>query len=205
MTAGMTPIDRLIATCCRELAQAERSALVHPRREGRRLGDVPPGRALLAISEHAEANRQRLASLLRSRAGAGVAIGRVLGELFSDVRHGVVDRLIDSERSYRGTLLGLEHGRDLVRLIAAAARRTDDPHLLAFCDEWLLERGRLIDVAHAALAWFAEHPERALQSGFGQWLASARKRVIGSGSTAAAGKGSGTLAATPVASATPAR
>ena len=37
------------------------------------------------------------------------------------MRHFVVDRFVDVEQSYRGTLLGMRHGLDLVRLLREVA------------------------------------------------------------------------------------
>jgi hypothetical protein len=160
---------------CRELSQSEHSAIVHPRREARRLGDTPPGDALRAISAHAQAMRPRLDALLEKRSTpGGVRIGQLVGELFSRARQFVGDRLIDTERSYRGTLLGLDHGADIVRLLAAIADHDGDARLAAFCAEWLEQRLALIDRARRELEWFAREPRAALVSGFRRTLAAPR-------------------------------
>jgi hypothetical protein len=159
-------LRKLEQKLCRELSQSEHSAIVQPRREARRLGDVPPAHALLAISEHAKAVRPRLDALIERRTSArGIEIGRALGELFSVVRTFVVDQMIDTERSYRGTLLGLDHGIDIVRMLAVISARDGDEHLAMFCDEWLTQRLALVDRARGELAWFADQPTLALQSG----------------------------------------
>lgn len=150
---------------CRELAQSEQSARIHPVREARRLGDVPPARALRAIADHAEALRPRFESLLQRDHVMGLGLGQAVGNLFSALRHAVLDRIVDAERSYRGTLLGLRHGVDTARLLREVARRASDVYLFAFCDELLAQRLPLIAKAEASLAWFAEQPSRALQSG----------------------------------------
>jgi hypothetical protein len=161
----MSDLHRLCTKLCRELAQSERSAMVHARREARRLGNVPPAHALLAIAAHASDLRPRFEALMAARRPTGIKLGRSVGELFSSIRHALLDRLIDAERSYRGTLLGLRHGVDATRLLREVAARLGDTHLIRFCDEWLVERSGLIEHAEQCLAWFAERPEAALRSG----------------------------------------
>jgi hypothetical protein len=161
----MSDLDKLRTKLCRELAQSEQSARVHPVREARRLGDVPPAAALRAIAEHAEQLRPRFESLLQRDRVVGVGLGRAVGKLFSALRHAVFDRMIDTERSFRGTLLGLHHGIDTARLLREVARRANDIYLFAFCDELLAQRLPLVAKAEATLAWFADQPARALQSG----------------------------------------
>jgi len=160
----MTDLQKLRAKLCRELAQSEHSAEVHPRREARRLGSSPPAVALRAISDHAATMKPRFAAVIGGQ-HAGLAIGRAFGEAFSGLRQAVFDRVIDVERSYRGTLLGVTHGLDVVRMLRAIAVRSGDVPLAALCDEWLVTRIRLSAAAEAALTWFAARPEVALQSG----------------------------------------
>lgn len=162
----MTQLARLRTKLCRELAQSERSAMVHGRREARRLGASPPADALNAIAEHAEGQRPRFAHLIARRDQMiGVWVERAVGAAISALRHAFVDRLFDSERSYRATLLGLKHGLDIARLLRDVAVHEHDMPLVRFCDELLLERQCLIERAEQALAWFAERPELALASG----------------------------------------
>src|ERR1700742_875069 len=104
------PRSRLRDKLCRELAQAEHDARLHTRREAKRLGDCPPGNALLAIAEHADDVELALAKLTKHRVGPGLRLARALAKVFSGVRHFFVDRLVDRERTYRATLLGLKHG-----------------------------------------------------------------------------------------------
>ena len=155
------PRTRLRDKLCRELAQAEHDARLHTRREARRLGDCPPGRALLAIAEHAAEVEPALAKLTAHRrrrpTPRALGRGRVLG-----VRHFLFDRLIDRERSYRATLLGLKHGIDTLRLLREVVTITQDIALLKFCDLVLVERLCLIEDAEQALVWFAENPEGRL-------------------------------------------
>lgn len=152
----MDDIHELRAKLCRELAQSEHDAQLHPRREARRLGDIPPAHALLAIADHADEVRPRLEALLVKRAPKGRHLGRAVGKVFSGIRHSILDRLISNERSYRATLLGLRHGIDCTRLLREVALCDDDYHLVRFCDELLVERLALIERAEQALAYFAE-------------------------------------------------
>ncbi len=162
----MDDLQKLRAKLCRELAQSERSADVHTRREARRLGDVPPARALLALGEHARAYRSRFDAIACERQPeAGLQLARAIGQMFSTLRKHLFDRLIDTERSYRGTLLGFRHGIDVSRLLREVAVRVGDDHLVGFCDEWLPTRLELVATAERQLAWFADVPSRALKSG----------------------------------------
>lgn len=162
----MSELQRLCAKLCRELAQSERSAVLHTRREARRLGDVPPARALLSIGAHAEQQRARFDGLLVKRDVQSTVLARLVGDLFWSLRHAIFDRLVESERSYRGTLLGLRHGIDVARLLREVALREGDARLMRFCDEWLVERLCLLETAEQELAWFAETPDRALRPTF---------------------------------------
>jgi hypothetical protein len=161
----MSDLHKLCTKLCRELAQSEHSAVVHPQREAKRLGDISPAHALLAIVEHAKSLRPRFDALMAKRQRKGIEIGRAFGQVFSILRHVIGDRVIDAERSYRGTLLGLRHGTDVARLLREVALREHDTNLVRFCDEFLLERLALIEGAEQALAWFAEQPSRAIRSG----------------------------------------
>jgi hypothetical protein len=160
----MSDLHKLRTKLCRELAQSEQSARIHPLREARRLGKVPPAAALRTIADHAAMMRPRFEALMRDQP-AGRRVGRWVGKLFSALRHGLFDRMIDTERSFRGTLLGLRHGVDTARLLREVAARLGDVYLVAFCDELLARRLPLIARAEATLSWFADQPSRALQSG----------------------------------------
>lgn len=168
-------LEKLYAKLCRELAQSEQSAMVHPKREARRLGDVAPAHALLAIAKHAEDIKPRFDSLMVKRQPNGMKIGRAVGSLFSTIRQAIADRLIDAERSFRGTMLGVRHGLDCARLLREVALRAHDTHLVKFCDELIVERQGLIEGAEQALAWFADQPERAIRSGMRLALSPAAK------------------------------
>jgi hypothetical protein len=91
--------------------------------------------------------------------------GRAFGEAFSVLRHYLFDRLIDVERSYRGTLLGFHHGIAVAMLLRDVAERLDEQEMVAFCDEWLSERKPLLEAAERELHWFAERPRKAIRSG----------------------------------------
>jgi hypothetical protein len=91
-------------------------------------------------------------------AAKGLSVSRVL----SFMRSAVGDRLLDKERSYRGTLLAMRHGVDLVRLLRSAARADRYRELAAWCDAWLARREpQVADVAQQ-LSWFGRHSGQAL-------------------------------------------
>jgi hypothetical protein len=156
---------RLLPTLFTELYQAERSAYRHPIREARRLGDVPPAAALRAVAAHANETLDALPPLAKTRGLAFTSLGAALAEALSTARHAVTDRLAEIERSYRGTLLGMHHGIDLMRLVRAAAHDEGDDALVAFCDEWLPTREWLVREVADELEWFARHPDVARRHG----------------------------------------
>ena len=161
------PLRTLYNKLCRELAQSECSARVHSQREARRLGDTPPARALRALGAHTQALAPQLASLIEAQSEPlGATLGRKVGALFSALRVLLFDRMIDLERSYRGTLLGFHHGLAVARLLRDVAERLDERDMVAFCERWLRERDALVDAAERELHWFAEVPKQALRSGF---------------------------------------
>jgi glycine/D-amino acid oxidase-like deaminating enzyme/nitrite reductase/ring-hydroxylating ferredoxin subunit len=159
--------QRLLRHLSHELWQTEVSASQHCRREAERLGDTPPARALLAAAEHADAVLAELPNLTQGRPLATSGIGMAIGKMFSEVRDTIADKLVTSERSYRGTLLGLRHGVDLVHLLRNAAARTQDEALTAFLDSWLRKREPIVNEVVAQLQWFADMPERALKTARG--------------------------------------
>jgi len=166
----MNDLCRLKDKLCRELAQSERSATVHTRREARRLGEGAPANALVAIAEHAEAQRPRFEALRGSKQRLGMRAGSFIGRALSRFRQLLLDKIVDVERSYRGTLLGLHHGVGIVRLLAEVASRDGDRALYEFLQEWLAVRRELVERAEQALAWFAQRPSRSVQSGLRQAL-----------------------------------
>ncbi len=163
-----TPIQRLREKLCRELAQSEHDAILHCEREASRYGAQPPGQVLRVIADHARQVRPRLDWLWGSQRGLGVRVGRIVGELFSAVRHFAVDWMIDAERSYRATLLGLRHGLGVARLLREVVALQHDADAIRVCDELLEGRVRLLARAEDRLRWFAEHPELALRSSKGK-------------------------------------
>jgi len=107
----------------------------------------------------------RFAALVAQPHPVGALVGRKVGETFSALRTLLFDRLIDVERSYRGTLLGFHHGLAVGRLLRDVAERLGDREMVAVCEQWLREREALVDVAERELRWFAEMPDQALRSG----------------------------------------
>ncbi len=164
---GADAHQQLLHTLFIELFQTEQSADVHSRREADRLGETPPAAALRAVAEHAKASLVEITELAKRRGFSDTRGGKVLGSLFSSARDLFVDRFVDRERSYRGTLLGMRHGVDLVRSTAFAAEAAGDTDLATALTTWLLARGPLVDRVAVELAWFAGNPERALEGGKG--------------------------------------
>jgi hypothetical protein len=91
--------------------------------------------------------------------------GRAVGQMFSVLRHYLFDRLVDVERSYRGTLLGFHHGLAVARLMRDVAERLDEQEMVAFLDDWLRERKPMVETAERELHWFADLPRMAIRSG----------------------------------------
>ena len=159
--------EDLLHTLFIELFQTERSADVHSRREAERLGNETPALALREVSAHAKEALVGFSDLAVRRGFSDTRGGVALGSLFSTVRDVLTDHLLDRERSYRGTLLGMRHGVDLVRSIRFIAEASGDAPLEAYCERWLLARTALVDRVAAELAWFARAPERALEGAKG--------------------------------------
>ncbi len=161
----MNAHDELVRTLMPEFFQTERSASRHTRVEAGRLGDTPPAEALYAVARHADRAIEGLAELGAALHLPGRMAGQAVGTTFSLLRGGVGDRLLDPERSYRGTLLGIHHGLDLVRLLAATSAYLPAlAPLTTFCEAWLHTRTRLAEVCTAELAWFAANPEVATRA-----------------------------------------
>jgi hypothetical protein len=155
--------QRLLRNLTRELFQTETSAAWHCQREAERLDGTPPAEALRAVAAHAERVRSSLPKLASRESLPVSKLGIVVGAFFSQTRDKVLDRVIHVERSYRGTLLGVRHGLDLVTMIRHVAERSEHPRLAEFCEEWLATRSSLVDRLEEQLAWFADEPERAIQ------------------------------------------
>lgn len=166
--------QELLVSLTHELFQTEHSAEVHPRREAERLGDIPPAEALRAVSAHAHEVLQELPALAKKHGLPDSFAGQAIGEFFSDMRQLLADRLIEPERSYRGTLLGIRHGVDLVALMRQVARARGNGELAEWCATWLARRQPLVDAVAAQLAWFAQFPDQATGKPGGGLL----KRVV---------------------------
>lgn len=174
---GRQPHDalhELHAKLCRELAQTEQSAAVHCEREARRYGDHPPAERLRAISRHAVGMRAELAPLFAPRQALGERIGRGIGEALSLLRQVVIDRVVDAQRSYRATLLGVRHGVDVARVLQEVLTRTHDATGVQLCAKLIAERVALIEAGERALTWFARRPDLAVRTATSLQAAQAR-------------------------------
>ena len=152
----------LLASLVQELRQTERSAEVHGAREARRLRDATPARALEAVVAHAARVNHMLPAFIAREGLSRGRLGRLVGDVFSIVRQAILDRVLDEERSYRATLVGLRHGVDLVRMIRHVADASGRVEIGGFCTRWLDEREPLVADAEHAMSWFAHHPAAAL-------------------------------------------
>lgn len=154
---------KLLHRLGRELFQTETSARLHCRREAERLGEVPPAEPLLASAHHAdESLKSMVEHTSRSDLPLNIA-SAIVGVMFSTSRDLVLDRLLSSEQSYRGTLLGMRHGVDLVKLMNQLAQRQGDVELIEWTDAWLRVREPLVQEAEARLGWFADNVSAANQ------------------------------------------
>ncbi len=154
--------QRLLKSLMRELFQTEHSAQRHPRVEARRLGTSPPARALDAVARHADAVLEELPIRARHHNLPVSIAGLWVGDMFSKLRQGAIDLLVDVETSYRGTLLGMRHGLDVMRMLRETAAAADDPELAEWCERILKAREPLIEECAQELAWFAQHSQQAM-------------------------------------------
>ena len=166
----------VVARAWGELFQTERSAERHPLVEAERLGDAPPAFAMRLVSAHATRALAELEILARARGHEAAAAGHAVGELFSQMRQKLADLTLTQEMSYRGTLLGIRHGIDLVTLVHHAAAPVD-PELHAWTGRWLEERTRLVQAVANELAWFALRPADAEHPVVEGALGNAAKRI----------------------------
>lgn len=155
------PHHELLRNLTRELFQTEVSASRHSRREADRLPDTPPARALTAVAEHADVALKELKELAQKQDLPVSAFGSILGEAFSQVREHVADHLMEGERSYRATLLGMRHGVDAVRMFGLAAKHGGFPDLASWAERWIALREPLVHDVQRQLEWFAEHVDKA--------------------------------------------
>lgn len=144
---------RLLDKLVREIVRCEAHALDHAPREERRIGQAPPVLVLRAIGDHAQAMRPRLQLALEAYA---LDATPRFGSRMTTLRARVVDRMIDAERAFRGALLDLRHGVDVVRVLRDVARREIMFSLIRWCDDWLAARRTLVARVEAQLGWFAE-------------------------------------------------
>lgn len=171
--------QELLTSLLAELFQSERSAETHCAREAKRLGSASPAQALLAVAQHASTMRAEHERIARAE---NVTLGRsarVVGSLFSSFRDLVGDRLVDKERSFRGTLLGLHHGVDVVRMLRLVADACGHVDVGGFCTRWLEEREPLVEDVVRSMSWFAHHPVTAAEPAMSlnplRWLRGARE------------------------------
>jgi hypothetical protein len=165
MGTDQTP-ERLRSLCkslWRELFQTEMSAVQHCRREAERHAGATPGLAMLDVARHASMVLEQLPVLAVQHELPVSTGGLAMGAIFSELRQRVGDHFVDAERSYRGTLLGMRHGADVVRMLRHVAQEAGAPGLVTFCDTWLSVRLPLIGQAEDQLSWFAGHAERATE------------------------------------------
>jgi len=143
---------RLLDKVAREIARHELQAVEHPAREKRRIGDAPPVLALREVADHAERMRGRFEYVVVHHQ---ITPPHIVAATQSTLRHIVVDRVIDPERSYRTALLDLQHGIDVVKLMRDLARMDPALGVIRWCDDWLAVRRRLVAAVEAQLGWFA--------------------------------------------------
>jgi hypothetical protein len=156
-SSAQTLLGRLLS----EMAQTEHSAAAHPRKEAARFDpNDAPAIALLDVSNHALRSLGEL-----HRLGGAQRFGAAFGIALSNVRNTLLDRIVSREKSYRATLIGLQHGIDCAILMQATARACSRPEIASFCDRWLDERCPLVDACRRAVPWFASHPALAMQRG----------------------------------------
>ncbi len=168
----------ILARAWGEIFQTERSAERHPLVEADRLGEVPPALPMRLISAHATRALSELEVLARERGHEAAVAGRAVGDFFSQMRQKLADLTLTQEMSYRGTLLGIRHGVDLMTLVHHAASASD-PKLHAWTAAWLEERAVLVDGVARALAWFAANPDAAEAPVIDSALGAAAKQIAG--------------------------
>ena len=151
-----------MALLVRELFQTEESAWRHGRVTAEQLGDIPPAKVLLQVSEQAGQMMRQLPDLVSKVALPKSRTGMAIGKAFSILRNRLGDVPLNKEKTFRATLLGMRHGQDLVVLLRHTARASGKKELADWCSEWLRERKLLIEVAASQLSWFAKHPDQAM-------------------------------------------
>lgn len=156
-------LDDLIDTLFRELIQSERSLQRHAERDARHLGEVQPAAPLRAVAADAGTSLIELSDLAKRLDLPDRPAGFLIGTALSLVRD-LIDPLLETERSYRATLLGVRHGIDLVVLLRSMAMRSDKyGELVNWCEGWLHRREVLCNDIARDMAWFGHHPVDAAE------------------------------------------
>jgi len=150
---------RLLEKLIREILRAETQAIDHPVREAKRIGDAPPVVALQEVATHASAMRARFIEVLA--ANEIPSHTGTIGATLATLRHLMVDRVVDPERSFRTALYDLRHGVDVVKLLREVTHNVGLFGVIRWCDDWLGARRTLVAGVEAQLAWFAEREVRA--------------------------------------------
>ncbi|MDB4952777.1 MAG: hypothetical protein JWO36_346 [Myxococcales bacterium] len=134
--------------------RSETQAVEHAPREAKRIGECPPVSALREVGAHAHAMQPRLQQALEAYA---VPVGRGgISATLNNLRHFVADHVQDAERAYRGALLDLRHGLEVVRVLREISRLEGLFGIIRWCDDWLSARRTLVARVEAQLGWFAE-------------------------------------------------
>ena len=152
---------KLVRNLLLEAFQTEQSAKSHCAREAKRLGTTPPGTAMRAASEHASGTLGKLDAFAKARGLEGHSQGRTLGRMLSMIRELSTDLFLSEEKSYRGTLMGMQHGKGVFLFLEDTAIANGDQELADLCHTWLERRVPILADAEQDLAWFAENPEIA--------------------------------------------
>jgi hypothetical protein len=156
-TDDSSEYQALLRNLAHEVFQTETSASKHCRREAERYKDTPVEQVLLAVANHADVALREFKSLAEQEDLPTSVPGGVLGEAFSLMRDFLADRTIEAERSYRGTLLGIRHGIDVMHMVEHVATAGERPALAEWVRGWLRARTPLAQAVEEQLAWFAKH------------------------------------------------